>query len=401
MSLQDTVLDILKEKGPLLPAQIVSETNKATGKSMDMFFVGAILSELMGSKQVKMSHAKIGGSRVYYCPGQEEKLQMLYEGLNDKEKKAYDKLKEEKVLRESGLDPVIRVAIQNLKDFAISIEVKLREKERFWSWYLFPLEESKRLIQDKLKDEIAALKKSGQTEKPVEKAIDKAEKNESNFAPANNSENLHPKKEITDQASQETNISQDHNASANSKLQDKDTSNRVFQQEDVGNSKSGNEQFISHKSSTEYKDSLKTSVKNVAKDRGYPTHFEKRTRQNVEEGSEHQSKLSDNENSGDYFFNKILAFFERKGISVKNGDVLKKNSEAEFEIDVDTSLGNLTFYAFAKSKKKISEPDISLAFVKSQQKQLPLCFISTGDLTKKSQDFMKDEMKGAIYLKMN
>ena len=92
-SLKEKILSFVKLKGPVLPVQI----NKETGR--DSFFSGAILSELAGSKEVKISNAKVGGSPVYFVEGQEPKLSMLYDGLPMREKEAYNLLKEKKVIK--------------------------------------------------------------------------------------------------------------------------------------------------------------------------------------------------------------------------------------------------------------------------------------------------------------
>ena len=65
----------------------------------------------------------------------------LFDHLHEKEKKAYVLLESEKVVRDSALDPVLRVAMRELKDFARQIEVKLAVKELFWRWFLVPVQE--------------------------------------------------------------------------------------------------------------------------------------------------------------------------------------------------------------------------------------------------------------------
>jgi len=139
------VVSIIRMKGPILPVQLGKEIG---GNSM---IAGAVLSELVQAREVKISNAKVGGSPVYYTPGQEPKLTMLYDHLHEKEKKAYEMLKEKRVLRDKALAPVERVALREIKDFASPIEVNLPTgKELFWRWYLTSNSDAEMLIKKTL-----------------------------------------------------------------------------------------------------------------------------------------------------------------------------------------------------------------------------------------------------------
>ena len=85
------------------------------------------------------------------------------ENLNDKEKKAFDLLQQSKVLRDIEQEPVIRVALREIKDFAIPLNVNYNNnKEIFWKWYLTSNGEAEQLIKQKLE----------LFEKPIEKKIE-------------------------------------------------------------------------------------------------------------------------------------------------------------------------------------------------------------------------------------
>ncbi len=142
----EKILQLIKTKGPLLPVHIVKEIGWNT------LLIGAALSDLSKKGLVKMSYTKIGGSPVYYVSGQEYKLQNLYKYLHEKEQKAYDLLKQKKVLRDRALEPVVRVALRNTRDFAKPLEVTIKgEKEIFWKWYLISNTEAEGLIRDLIK----------------------------------------------------------------------------------------------------------------------------------------------------------------------------------------------------------------------------------------------------------
>jgi hypothetical protein len=161
---KNKVLSIVKEKGPVLPRDVVKEVGS------DTFMVGAILSQLAEGKQIKISYAKIGGSPVYYVLGQEEKLDTLYKYLHEKEKKAYDTLKEQKIIRDSTAEPVLRVALRNIRDFAKPLEVNLKGKrEIFWKWYLLSNTAAEQIIRENLKSDLLKESKKRQEEHEAKK----------------------------------------------------------------------------------------------------------------------------------------------------------------------------------------------------------------------------------------
>ncbi len=113
---QDTIkviLEFLKRRGPSLPIHIAKETN------LNTLFAGAFLSELYKEKELKISNMKVGSSPLYYIEGQEELLGNFVQHLPSKEKEAHDLLKKQEILEDTSQTPAIRVALRNLKDFAI------------------------------------------------------------------------------------------------------------------------------------------------------------------------------------------------------------------------------------------------------------------------------------------
>ena len=125
---QGKIVNYVKINGPVLPVKISKEVD------CNILFAGAILSELVRKQEILISSAKIGGSPVYYAKGQENKLSMLSEYLNEKEKKAFELIREKKNLEDSKLNPWQRVAMREIKDFAIPF--KDSEGKLFWRWYL-------------------------------------------------------------------------------------------------------------------------------------------------------------------------------------------------------------------------------------------------------------------------
>jgi len=142
LELKSKIVDYIRMHGPSLPVQLSKQIHS------NILFAGAVLSELVANQKVKISNAKIGGSPVYYIPGQESKLNILYSHLNEREKKVYDLLKENKVLYDKALEPWQRVALRDLKDFAYPIQIN---NDIFWRWYLFSEEEANKIIQESIK----------------------------------------------------------------------------------------------------------------------------------------------------------------------------------------------------------------------------------------------------------
>lgn len=138
----DKIIQFLKFIGPTLPAKV------AKSIKTDVLLASAMLSDLAAQKKVKLSSLKIGGSPLYYLPGQEEQLYNFASGnLNPKDLTTLEKLKEKKVLREAEIELLEKVGLRNLKDFAIPLNVKVEDKpELFWKWHLSGAEEVNKVI---------------------------------------------------------------------------------------------------------------------------------------------------------------------------------------------------------------------------------------------------------------
>lgn len=136
------ILKCIKIHGPILPRQILKFVDN------NLLFASAMLSELVREGEIHLTNAKIGGSPLYYIKGQEPRLQNLYQHLSTPLKKAYDLLKTKKILRDKECEPWQRVALRELKDFAIKLDVSFNEiNEVFWKWYLINDEEAKEIIK--------------------------------------------------------------------------------------------------------------------------------------------------------------------------------------------------------------------------------------------------------------
>lgn len=128
--IKEQVVSILRRRGPSLPVHVGRETQQS------MLFASAFLSELISDKRVKVSSMKIGGSPLYFLPGQEPNLERFgLEHLKSREKDAFILLKDNKFLKDKDQEPAIRVALRALKDFAFPFQ---NNGEIVWRYFTVP-----------------------------------------------------------------------------------------------------------------------------------------------------------------------------------------------------------------------------------------------------------------------
>jgi len=143
--LKKRIVSYVRQNGPSLPVTISKALNNNT------IMIGAMLSELIANKAMQISKCKIGSSPLYYVPGQEAKLTKVRDYLSERPKQMFDMLKENKVMRDSELEPWQRVAVREIRDFAKPLDVTINnETETFWKWYMVKDEEVNSLISGML-----------------------------------------------------------------------------------------------------------------------------------------------------------------------------------------------------------------------------------------------------------
>ncbi len=139
---KNRIIDLIKQRGPELPVRIASAINQSN------LFTAAFMSELVGEQKLKISSMRVGGSPLYYIQGQEEQLQKHIEYLNHKEKEAFKLLKEKEILPDSQQEPAIRVALRNIKDFAVQVKIIDKGEEKiFWKIHTLPNDKTKEMIE--------------------------------------------------------------------------------------------------------------------------------------------------------------------------------------------------------------------------------------------------------------
>ena len=301
MDKNQAILEIISHKGPVIPVQVSREIKDS------VLMASARLSELLSSKKIKISSLKVGGSPLYYLPGQEDKLRNFAGNLGGVEKKAYDLLEKDKVLRDAAMEPAIRVALRQIKDFAVPLQVSYQEKtEIFWKWYLMENKEAEILI----KGVIEAISSAMEVQQPLQKALEQ-----------------------------------------------------------------------------------QTHLEKPKEDTKSPRDAVKRPQEEVKKEIFKPRKATPKIN----FLGEISRFFSKSKINVVDTREVKKNSEFDIVIELNTQLGDVKYFCKAKNKKKINEGDLSTALVNAQSKGLPLLFITNGEISKKMREKLDTDFKNVVY----
>lgn len=303
---QDKVLTIVKMRGPVLPAQIAREIGT------NILFASAVLSEIASSGKIKISSLKVGGSPLYYAPEHAHRLQQFAGHLHEKEKKAYDILQASKVIRDRDAEPVVRVALRNIPDFAAPLNVTVNgETEIFWKWSASSNEE----IEPAIKKMLGIAEPNPELPKAAEPEKPKTE-------PAQEKHRDEPVQELQKTAEKEKNIKKE-------------------------------EQIHEKKAKTDQKPSE--------------------------------------------FFQKVQNYLGKNGISLIEQALVRKEREFDLTIQFDSVFGALTYYCKAKDKAKVTDLDLSAAYVQGQMKKLPVIFLSRGELTKKAKEMLGKEFKTIVF----
>ncbi|MBS3131173.1 hypothetical protein J4212_01955 [Candidatus Woesearchaeota archaeon] len=326
MDTRQRILAFLEQNGPSTPTQVGKEIG------MDSIMSSAHLSELSSNGKVKISSLKIGSTPLYYLPGKEEHLEAFSGSLNDKQRKAFEMLRRERVLRDSSVEPVIRVALRDIKDFAKPLEVSYNAgSEIFWKWHTAQKEEAESLISGFLSG------KEG-PETPQQK----------------DSEVQQQTKEEATQRTEETT--------------QKETIKTI--QKEAPESKKAQEKEKTKKHETQ---------------------------ETFEAGkTEEKKKKQKQKEAPGKFLEEVRQHFIKKGIEIISYEIIKKNSEIDFIIKVPSGIGSIEYYCKAKSKKKVSEGDLSTAFVQGQAKKLPVLFITNGEMAKRAKEMLGNEFRNIL-----
>lgn len=347
---QDKILYFLRVVGPTIPSKVAKNINS------EILIASAHLSDLSAQGKVKISHLKIGGSPLYYLPGQEEQLYHFAAGnLNPKDFLVLERLKQEKVLRENSIDLLSKVSLRSLQDFAVPLHVTVAgNRELFWKWHLLsdpettaviksalfgehPAPEQKSVVQDTEPDKQSG---SQQSLTPIFE-----ERREPETKPETKPE-MKPKHKIVEEP-----------APATTALP---VSQPSVPQPSVAHHPQ--EKIPAMKAKRSYKKNISAAGQLVPS---------------------------------------VEQYFRECGIVVQEQEIIRRNGEINFLLSVPSVVGALTYFCKAKKKVRCDEGDLSSAYMEAQIKKLPLLFLYTHELNKKAQEMLAtDAFRNAIVKKL-
>ena len=214
-------------------------------------------------------------------------------------------------MRDLDQEPVIRVALRELKDFAKPLSVTYNNQtDIFWKWYLVSDEEASGIIKPKLESITKGIapkqelrKEELKPEQPAQKTIQKP----------------------------------------------------ALQQEKI-------KETMPEKTAEKIQPIKKEKIKK-------PKQYKE-----------------------DEFLASLSKFFEKNNIKVAASEIIRKNAEIDLVVEIPSVVGSLQYYCKAKNKKRISDSDLSSAYVKGQLRKLPVLFISTGELSDKAEELLSKEL---------
>lgn len=318
--MQEQILQFLRMSGPTLPGKVAKHLN------LPLLLASAGLADLSAQGKVKVSKLKVGGSPLYYLPGQEEHLEQFAAGNTDpKDFRVLQQLREQKVLRESTLDLLSKVALRHLPDFALPLQVSFQEhNELFWKWHLLSEEETREKIQKLLM--------------PKEEAPEEALPPENFPSPSSGAV---PRKGAPDLPFQKRLVEEEKGIQKEENILGKEERRKT--------------EGLVEKTETEKWE-------------------ETRKKKTVVE---------------EEFLPDIEQFFKHLKIMVEQKETLRKNAELNFLVQVPSVVGSLKYFCKAKQKKRCDEKDLSAAYMEAQIKKLPLLFLYTEELSKKAEEMLK------------
>lgn len=318
------VVESIKKDGPSLPSGISKQVE------LSLLFTSALLSEMVADKTLKLSYLKIGGSPLYYLPGQEEALERFITHLNSQEKESFEILKERRIVSEDVLSPVNRVAMRAVKDFAYPLTVNIEGKERsFWRLYSVPLDEAKEKIQEIIDIEKNGFKKTEKKEQKIESTEQKTEQKQETSAEKKPRKIREKKEKIIDNSGINPELKIESNIQTNQSSQ---IQAPINQQSATTISKP----IKINKKLEEIKDNVKIWLR-----------------------SKHIEIIQENE-----------------------------DEDAPFVVSTPSTVGNLKLLIVFSDKKKISEADVSIAYQKGVNYKMPVLFVIKGELNKKAQEYL-------------
>jgi hypothetical protein len=353
---RDKVLAFVRSKGPILPVQIGKEVGT------NILMASAMLSEMTSKGTLKVSSLKVGGSPLYFIPGQEGMLLNFIQHLNEKDRRVLELLKQHKVLRDQDQDALTRVSLRGLKDFAFALNVTHDGfSEVFWKWHDIPDAEASENIKTMLNAHIPAPQPAPVPAAPRFVAAEAV----AVAAPAPRPPAVKP---LPAQGKPSPAAIKPRKPRVTAPVEP-----AVTMPAPVATSPLLAAPPVAARSSSLFVHSAPAAVT--------------------------QTVLEDPALS-DPFYKQIQGFCGRANIKILEHLMLKKKQDYDLVLEVPSPVGSLVYYAKARNKFKLNDADLSAAFVQGQLRKLPTILLAPGELSKKAEELLVRDLRGVVFARL-
>ena len=296
------------------------------------------------------------------------------------------------VLRESELELLPKVALRNLKDFAVPLHVTADGKrELFWKFYLTSNEEGNEIIRGMLTDN--SVRSLPQLEPlPVTQTIEVPEPE-----PEPESK-VQPKEEVVSEPVFEP--KEEPEVQPEPKLEPAEEPELEVQPEAEITEESSDEEVMEEsplEQSLQEELEEESSVEETKEEKQVklqPVIEKKHLFQKIKEKISRKKKIIKDELSP-----LLERYLSKLKITIEQKEIVRKNSEIDFLLKVPSAVGKITYYCKAKSKNRCDEKDISAAYMEAQTKKLPLLFLYTNEITKKAEEMLESGVFENVVVK--
>ena len=405
MTAQDQILNFLRASGPILPAKVAKNIKES------ILIASAHLADLVSQGKVKISNLKVGGSPLYYLPGQESQIYQYAAGnMNPKDLNVLNKLKEKHVLKEDGLDTLSKVALRSLKDFAIPLHVTVNDKrELFWKWSLLSDEETNNAIRNILSGGVIpkAIEEPQKVPEVIEPETIKETQNKKEPVVEETAEVISPTKEQEETPVEEKSVAAEVKEEHLEAKEDPELVVEEPKKTKKPVKETPKEEEIIEEPELEEEDELAELLLEENKKRAEQKQKEISKQTQLKQKKPFFKKVAEKfagkkrAKVSETFLPSVEQFFKKLEINIDEKEVIRKNSEIEFHVKISSVVGETTYFCKAKKKKRCDEKDLSAAYMQAQIKKLPLLFLYSHELSQKATEMLEsDAFKNALIKKI-
>ncbi|HYD04034.1 MAG TPA: hypothetical protein VEC16_07095 [Alphaproteobacteria bacterium] len=387
---KEKILEVVSQ-GPTLPAKIVKQVGG------DTMIIGAILSTIITTGKIRVSSLKVGGSPLYYIPDHESRLEDYIEHLNEKDRRTFVMLKDQKVVRDESQDALTRFSLKTIRDFAKPFYIEHSGiKVLFWRFYNVPVEQAELIAQKIVQKPI--LQEKAPVVSPIISEVKSGEKPSEPEAPKIHSPEPIPASKVIDEALSKAaheivpeavqEHKEIHSAPAVHSEIPKELSQDTHEEHKTHHTRTHS---TSHTHQAEH---AHESHPRVHKEHVEHKQAEHKTSEHKEAKEKiPKAKPARDPNKKD-FYEVILNFITTNGLDLLSKEKLKKT---EYNLILKNHNTNEYIFCKAKDKTTITDADLAPALIFAQNKKMPCLFLSTGALSQKTQAMMNNEFSGMMF----